>query len=188
MRLIRLGCFSVLALTLLLGSIPARGQAVVVDTCGTLASPLPIGSTGQPLRMDETGNLCSSATGGSIGDVVVTPTSASGAATSRTTTTALAANLVVKGSAGNLYGFTVSADSTLSGAAWWIMVYDATSAPADGAVTPAKCYAMPSGVTSASYSFPAPTAFATGITIGVSTDGCFTKAASIHAFISGDYK
>lgn len=116
------------------------------------------------------------------------PSSASGAAVTQTASSALAANLVVKGSAGNLYSFQVSADSTLSGAAWWIMIYDATSAPGDGAVTPARCYALPSGTTSFAAAFPTPVRFATGITIGVSTNGCFTKAASTHAFIAGDYQ
>lgn len=99
---------------------------------------------------------------------------------------ALAANQVIKASAGNLYSFQVSADSTLSAAAWWIMIYNATSAPIDGAVTPLKCYAMPAGATSYSAAFPMPIYLSTGITIGVSTNGCFTKAASTHAFISGD--
>lgn len=102
---------------------------------------------------------------------------------------ALAANQIVKGSAGTLYSFDVAADTTLQGAAWWIMIYDATTAPADGAVTPVKCYAMPSGTTSFSATFPGGgVSLLTGIVIGVSTNGCFTKAASTHAFISGDYR
>lgn len=118
--------------------------------------------------------------------VTQVPTAASGI--TPTTTAALAANSIIKASAGNLYSFEVSADSTLSAAAWWIMIYNATSAPVDGAVTPIKCYAMPSGSTALSAAFPTPVAFSTGITIGVSTTGCFTKTASTHAFISGDAK
>lgn len=103
-------------------------------------------------------------------------------------TAALASSQVVKASAGTLYSFDVSADSTLSGAAWWVMVFNATSAPADGAVTPAKCYAMPSGATTLTAAFaPGGTAFSTGITIVTSTTGCFSKTASAHAFISGDF-
>lgn len=102
--------------------------------------------------------------------------------------TALAANQVVKGAPGVLYSFEVSADATLSAAAWWIMIYDATAAPVDGAVTPKKCYAQPSGAVSASYAFTRPVQFGVGITIGVSTTGCFTKTASVHAFISGDFQ
>lgn len=122
-------------------------------------------------------------TGGTVGLV---PSAASGAGISAVSSSALAANTVIKASAGNLYSFQVSADSTLSAAAWWIMIYDATSAPADGAVTPKKCYALPSGSTLASFGFQYPVAFSTGIVIGVSTTGCFTKTASTHAFISGD--
>jgi hypothetical protein len=98
----------------------------------------------------------------------------------------LVANLVIKGSGGSLYSFQVSADPTLSGAAWWVMIYNATTAPVDGGVTPLKCYAIPSGVTSLSGAFIIPIVFSTGIVIGVSTTGCFTKTASAHAFISGD--
>jgi hypothetical protein len=120
--------------------------------------------------------------------VVPAPSAEAGAGLSTGASSALAANLVVKASAGNLYSFNVSADSTLSGAAWWLMIYNATAAPSDGAVTPAKCYAFPSGTTGYSAAFPAPVAFGTGIVLGVSTTGCFTKTASTHAFISGDFK
>lgn len=119
------------------------------------------------------------------------PVTGSGGALSPSTkvsSAALAANLVVNAAASHLVSFDVSADSTLSAAAWWVMVYDASSAPADGAVTPAKCYAMASGTTSYSAAFTAPVTFGTGIVIGVSTTGCFTKTASTHAFISGDYQ
>jgi hypothetical protein len=101
----------------------------------------------------------------------------------------LCTSLVVKTSAGVLYSFNVSADSTLSGAAWWVLVYDATSKPADGAVTPAKCYAMPSGAMALNGAFPAGgAAFTTGITFAVSTTGCFTSTSSTHAFIAADYQ
>lgn len=126
----------------------------------------------------------------SVGSLRVTGTVSSGADAASTviSTAALASSLVVKASAGNLYSFEVAADSTLSAAAWWIMIFNATSLPSDGAVTPAKCYAMPLGTTSYAGAFPFPARFGTGITIGVSTNGCFTLAASVHAFISGDFK
>lgn len=99
---------------------------------------------------------------------------------------ALAANQVVSAVPANLYSFEVSADATLSGAAWWILIYDAIAAPTDGAVTPVKCYALASGATSFKETFFYPIQFVTGIVIGVSTTGCFNKTASVHAFISGD--
>lgn len=100
----------------------------------------------------------------------------------------LAANQVVKGTGGLLYGIQISADGTLSGAAWWVMVYDATAAPSNGTVTPRKCYAMASGATELSRSFSPPIQFGLGIVVGVSTTGCFTKTESVHAFISGDFQ
>lgn len=153
----------------------AQSSASVVASCGSVTY---VAGRAYPLTQDTTGKACSASTG----------TSNLGAAT-KVSSSALAANLVVNNAASSLYSFEVSADSTLSGAAWWVMIYDATSAPADGAVTPAKCYAMPSGATLLSASFgPGPVTFSTGIVIGVSTTGCFTKTASTHAFISGDYK
>jgi hypothetical protein len=103
-------------------------------------------------------------------------------------TGSLAANQIVSAVPANLYSFEVSADATLSAAAWWIMIYDAASAPVDGAVTPKKCFAQASGTTSYAAAFPTPVVFSTGITIGASTTGCFSKTASTHAFISGDAK
>src|ERR1700679_4046915 len=102
--------------------------------------------------------------------------------------TALCSNLVLEASGPhNLYSFEVSADSTLAASAWWIMVWNLTALPSNGSgLTPFKCYAQAAGTVSASYALPTPVTLATGITIGVSTTGCFQQTASIHAFISGD--
>ena len=100
----------------------------------------------------------------------------------------LATSQVIKASAGNLYSFEVSADSTLSAAAWWILIFDSASDPGNVAVTPRKCYAQPAGVTSAAYAWTVPVAFTTGIVIVVSSTGCYTETQSAHAFISGDAK
>ena len=118
--------------------------------------------------------------------VAIAPNNQAAGGVPISSSSALAANQVVCSAACNLYSLQVSADSTLSGAAWWVMIYDATAAPADGAVTPVKCYAMASGSTTFSTSFPTPVRFSTGAVIGVSTTGCFTKTASVHAFVSGD--
>ena len=118
--------------------------------------------------------------------VAIAPTNVSAAGVPISSTSALASNQVVCSAACNLYSFQISADSTLSAAAWWVMVFNATSAPADGAVTPAKCYAVPSGTTSFSAGWATPVRLGTGATIVASTTGCFSKTASVHAFISGD--
>lgn len=116
--------------------------------------------------------------------VVIAPSSITGLTPS--SSSVLAKNQVIKAAPGNLYSLDVSADATLSAAAWWIMIYNLTAAPVDGTVTPAKCYAMPAGVPSYSAAWNVPVYFSTGIVIGVSTTGCFTKTESTHAFISGD--
>jgi hypothetical protein len=99
---------------------------------------------------------------------------------------ALATAQIIKGSGGSLYSFEVSADSTLSAAAWWILIYDAAADPGNGTVAPRKCYAQATGVTSVAYAWTVPIAFKTGIVIVVSTTGCYTETQSAHAFISGD--
>jgi hypothetical protein len=114
------------------------------------------------------------------------PSPSSGATLAQTST--LASNLVVKATAGSLASFDVAADTTLSGAAWWIMIFNSATLPGDGTVTPAKCYAMPQNATTFSAAFTSAPYFATGIVIGVSTTGCFTKTASTHAFIAADYE
>lgn len=103
-------------------------------------------------------------------------------------TTVLAASLVCYNAAAVLHSFTVTADSTLDASVWYLMVFNATSLPADGAVTPLKCYQIPAGTAQFGGTFDAGGAtFSTGVTFGVSTTGCFTKTASTHAlFIGGE--
>jgi hypothetical protein len=101
-------------------------------------------------------------------------------------TPALASSLIVKASAGVLYGFEVAADSTLSSAPWFVMVFDSATVPADGAVQPSKCFAMPSGAPGFATIFTLPISLIAGITIVTSSTGCFTLTASPHAYLSGD--
>lgn len=87
-----------------------------------------------------------------------------------------------------LTSFEVSQDGTLSTAPWTILIFDGTVDPGNVAVTPAKCYTVPTGTTSFTAAFTTPPIFLTGIVIVVSTGvTCFTEAgAGAHAFISGD--
>lgn len=82
---------------------------------------------------------------------------------------------VLKAGPGNLY----SVNAT--GATGYLMVFDATSAPADGAVTPVIC--VPAG-SSVSYLPGPPAYFSTGIVAVLSSTGCFTKTAT-NGFIFG---
>ena len=104
-------------------------------------------------------------------------------------TSALATSVTLKSAAGTLYSYNVTPDSTLSAATWYILIFDATAVPSNGSVTPAKCYAEPAGQVRDGGTFAAGgVSFSTGITIAVSTTGCFTLTQSAHAFISGDYQ
>jgi len=104
-------------------------------------------------------------------------------------TGALATSKVVKATPGILYSFQVSADSTLSGGAWWVMILNSPTDPGNGAVTPIKCFSASSGTAALGGTYAAGgVAFSQGITIVVSTTGCFTETQSAHAFISADYQ
>ena len=101
-------------------------------------------------------------------------------------TSVAAATLVVKTSAGNLYSISAT---NLTATTGYLQVFNATSAPADGAVAPIFCAPLPSsGVVSLSFSTPA--VFATGVSAAVSSaTTCFTKTTGvITAFISGSVK
>lgn len=94
-------------------------------------------------------------------------------------------NLVLKASAGNLY----SAYATnLTATAGFLVILNAVSSPADGAITPLECAPLPAnGNVSISYN-PGPAArFGTGITAVVTSAAtCFTKTTGvITAFIKG---
>jgi len=92
---------------------------------------------------------------------------------------------VLKASAGNLYDAYVTAGAT----AGFLMVFNATSAPADGAVTPQDCLQVPANTTQSLFTAGTPPeSFSTGITAVFSTTGCFTKTASATAFFHGRVK
>jgi hypothetical protein len=70
-----------------------------------------------------------------------------------------------------------------SGAAAFLMVFNSTTVPADGAVTPIEC--IPVGAASYQYLNFAPQPpewYSTGISAAISTTGCFTKTVGSGAF------
>lgn len=96
-------------------------------------------------------------------------------------TSTVASSLVAKASAGNLYALNV-----VSGASQgYVMLFNATSAPADGTVTPTKVWVLAAN-SSLNFEFSPPIRLSTGITLVYSTTGPFSKTASATAFISAD--
>lgn len=92
-----------------------------------------------------------------------------------------------------LLGLTVSAPCPTG--VCFVMVFDATSAPADGAVQPALCLPMPPPAATGSWSStsmantPTPVQVATGATVVYSTgSSCFSLTKSATAFISVVYQ
>lgn len=119
-------------------------------------------------------------TPGTTNGVVITPSSAAAVGIVPVVSTAAESNHVLKASAGNLYGLTAAIGAT-SG---YVMIFDATSAPVDGAVTPKYCFPVNSNGTNGGIAVgwkSPPAAFATGITAVFSSTGCFTKTASATA-------
>lgn len=95
---------------------------------------------------------------------------------------AVGSNLVIKNAAGALYDVYVTTGSV----AGYLMIFNLTSAPSDGAVTPAQCIEAPANTTVgwAADGMPSEN-YSTGITAVFSSTGCFTKTASATAFFHG---
>jgi hypothetical protein len=88
------------------------------------------------------------------------------------------ASRLIKAGPGNLYSLYVTTGAT----AGFVMTFNATSVPADGAVIPVECVVAPVNSTiSISFAGP-PDIYSRGIVAVFSTTGCFTKTASATAF------
>lgn len=99
-------------------------------------------------------------------------------------TSAVGGSLVVKASAGNLYGVNVVAGAS----AGFVLIYNTTTAPVDGAVTPVKCLPLAANAGLEIAYRDNPTRYSTGITVVFSTTGCFSQTISATAFISAEAK
>lgn len=108
------------------------------------------------------------------------PSTSASAAIAPVKTNVAASNKVLSAAPANLYGF--NAQATVDG---WFLVFDATSLPGDGTVTPIKQYKYLANTT-LEVGYGIPLRCGTGVTIGFSTTGPFTLTASATAFISGE--
>lgn len=96
-------------------------------------------------------------------------------------TTVAASSLVLKASAGNLYDWRVTSGAS----AGYVLIYNATTVPADGTVQPFDCIALAANSTVGSGSSIVPERYTTGVVVAFSTTGCFTQTLSATAFIRG---
>ena len=93
---------------------------------------------------------------------------------------------VLKSSAGSLISLHVVTGANDS----WLMLFDASSAPSDGAVSPKWSQFIPSNGTNGylDKSWDIPLSFATGITAVLSSTGPFTKTALSQGVFSAQVK
>jgi hypothetical protein len=124
-------------------------------------------------------------TPGTTNGVTIAPSASATIGQTPVNSAAAENNHVLKASAGNLYGVYAT---NLTATAGFLVVLNATSAPADGAITPLACVPLTAnGVASVNYLPGPPAVYSTGITaIVTSAATCFTKTTgTITAFIAG---
>jgi len=124
-------------------------------------------------------------TPGTTNGVAIAPSAAAGIGITPVVSAAAEASHVLKASAGNLYGVYAT---NLTATAGFLVVLNATSAPADGAITPLACVPLPANsFGSINYAPGPPAVYATGIVAVVTSAAtCFTKTTgTITAFIGG---
>lgn len=144
-----------------------------VNVAGRYTSTLPTLTNGQAAQFRLTQNGAQA--------VSTTPTVDANVAIVPSASAAVESGRVLKASAGNLYRL-----STTTGAsAGYLLVFNSTTVPADGAVTPLICRAIAATSTLTVSFADIPARFSTGISVSFSTTGCFTKTASETAFFEG---
>lgn len=95
-----------------------------------------------------------------------------------------ASGLLAKTSQGSLCSLSVTNYTSTGG---YVMVFNTTAIPADGAVTPIDCRPLAAGGVTTINWFPVPMYMSVGISVSVSSTGCLTKAVSaISGFISAN--
>lgn len=109
------------------------------------------------------------------------PSTSTSSALTRVFTTTVQGSLIVKASAGNLYGYNIVS----GGSAGYLMIFDSATVPAEGTVTPKLVLpiAANAGIQS---DRDIPIRFTSGIVMVFSTTGPFTKTISNTAFLAGD--
>ncbi len=159
-----------------------NGNELLVSSTGTIAvtGTLTGGTVGQAAMAASAPVVIASDQ--SAVPVSGTVTASYTAATS-SSTTALAASKVVKGSAGTLYGFNVYNNKS---SAQWIQVHNTTSLPADTSIPIISLRVEANSNLGVSYGARG-LAFATGITIGNSSSVATLTTGSADCWISAEF-
>lgn len=122
----------------------------------------------------------SPANGTGVGAVAIAPNSHAGSAITPVVSSAVESGHVLKASAGNLYRLRVT--STVAG---YVLIFNSTTVPSNGAVTPQSCTQAGVGTTEIDHA-TIPDRYTTGISVAYSTTGCFTNTLSVTAMIEGE--
>lgn len=114
---------------------------------------------------------------------IVTSSSASAGVAPLVAPSGVAASRVIRASAGLVAGLQVSSGAS----AGWVLLYDAASAPSDGAVTPLKVYRLGAS-SSLILNWPPGQELkvSTGLVAVFSTTGPTTQTSSATAYFTGD--
>lgn len=125
-------------------------------------------------------------TGTGVTAIATAPCSIAACALAPNVSAALTGSTVFKASAGNLYSVSVTSGAS----AGFLLVFNATAAPADGAVTPQICIpvAANSLVPWDATTGGIPERFTTGIVGVFSTTGCYIKTISATAFLHAKFQ
>lgn len=159
--------------------VPSDGFGAGDVRLSVAAIPELFSSAGQLNKQKDITGAVSNGAGSAA--VTVAPTSAAPAGIAPNATAALASSLIAKAAPGNLYGFNVVSTTP----AGYVMIFDSATVPADGAVTPKKCYPLAAN-TGIELDYNVPLKMANGIVLVFSSTGPYNKTASATAFIEAD--
>lgn len=150
--------------------------AGTVGVSGTVPVSGTFWQTTQPVSLTSLPSL--SAGTNAIGSVFAAPTSSSSFAITPGSSSTTEGSHVLKSSAGNLYALYVVTGAT----AGYLMTFNATTVPANGAVTPVECIPVPANSIGSIDFGVLPDTYSTGIVAVFSSTGPFTKTLSATAF------
>jgi hypothetical protein len=180
MKRLALAAFAVVACAAI-----AYAQTVV----GPTQDSATIGAYNSVAPTCTSGNLCRVQTdiNGQLKTVAgaAAPSSSSSIGITPVVSASAEATHVLKATPGNLYSVYAT---NLTSTAGFLVVLNATSAPADGAITPLVCVPLPSnGNATLNFNPGPPEVYSTGITAVITSAAtCFTKTTGvITGFISG---